>query len=603
MSSHGHQAIIPPRENLAAWMARLYSHRLTTTTGGNLSLMDDDGVMYITPSGGDKAVIDPKNIAYRYPNTEIFEGPLPPSMEWPLHTKVYEVRDRKECRAVLHAHSLNLVSFSLHKEDETLQNKVQYPSILFSYDSSDPDKGVPDTRCLIGAWSACGRVALAPYALPGSEELADGVAAAFRAGANCVVLQNHGVVTCGKTVQQAFDRFVTIEHLAQSIIHATVLGTPKPLPSRILAAGRIIPQQLLPGFPRIAAANPDSFPFELPSSLPRCECSKGCSCCQDGRTITGREKALRYELCQYIKRAYDQNIISSSSGSFSVRVTKNGSHHDTTGETGGTKTAFHNTASVPKCPKEVAMLVSPTEVDRKALMSMDLCFISNAHKCCHQQSCDEFTRSGASSAITNCTRPMTDGHRLWHNPMHTRGEESIYDSNKKRRIEGGNYTNSCNSQLCYHPIHSSGSLFETSPSRASILHATIYEDHPDVNCIMAVQPHHATSFCITGSKFDASLMPESHIVLRNVKHLPIDALENGGKGVSDALDPKNGCHTVLISGFGLLTVGSDLLKTFVQIEVCDEICGVILTAKRRGSLRAMTQEEIHEIDEAFTLRR
>ena len=54
MSSNNHEGIAPPRELLVSWLARLYQHRLTTTTGGNLSLVDDDGTMYITPSGGDK---------------------------------------------------------------------------------------------------------------------------------------------------------------------------------------------------------------------------------------------------------------------------------------------------------------------------------------------------------------------------------------------------------------------------------------------------------------------------------------------------------------------------------------------------------------------
>ena len=116
---------------------------------------------------------------------------------------------------------------------------------------------------------------------------------------------------------------------------------------------------------------------------------------------------------------------------------------------------------------------------------------------------------------------------------------------------------------------------------------------------MMVQPPYVTSFCITGATFDASLIPESYLVLQNVKHLSIDALENGGKIVSKALDPKNGVHTLLISGFGLLTTGSDLLKTYVQIEVCDEMCGVILTALRRGPIKTLTKEEIGEINEAF----
>ncbi len=103
--------LIPPREALVSWLSRLYGHRLTTTTGGNLSFIDDDGTLYITPSGGDKAIIHPSNVAIRKLGEDIFDGPMPPSIEYKLHTEVY--KSRRSCRAILHAHSFNLVAFSI----------------------------------------------------------------------------------------------------------------------------------------------------------------------------------------------------------------------------------------------------------------------------------------------------------------------------------------------------------------------------------------------------------------------------------------------------------------------------------------------------------
>ena len=43
------ESLIPPRERLVGWLVRLYKHGFTTTTGGNLSFIDEDGVFYITP--------------------------------------------------------------------------------------------------------------------------------------------------------------------------------------------------------------------------------------------------------------------------------------------------------------------------------------------------------------------------------------------------------------------------------------------------------------------------------------------------------------------------------------------------------------------------
>lgn len=108
------ESLIPPRERLVGWLARLYKHGFTTTTGGNLSFIDNDGVLYITPSGGDKAIVPPSNIVIFRPGRDTFEGPTAPSMEWKLHTGAYKAR--LGCKAVLHAHSMALIAFSLARD-------------------------------------------------------------------------------------------------------------------------------------------------------------------------------------------------------------------------------------------------------------------------------------------------------------------------------------------------------------------------------------------------------------------------------------------------------------------------------------------------------
>ncbi len=123
--------LIPPREALVSWLSRLYSHHLTTTTGGNLSLIDDDGILYMTPSGGDKAIIPPSDVVIRKPGDVSFDGPIPPSIEYKLHTEVY--KSRRSCRAILHAHSINLIAFSI----------VGSNSMAASPDTAGSHPGVP----------------------------------------------------------------------------------------------------------------------------------------------------------------------------------------------------------------------------------------------------------------------------------------------------------------------------------------------------------------------------------------------------------------------------------------------------------------------------
>jgi len=106
------------------------------------------------------------------------------------------------------------------------------------------------------------------------------------------------------------------------------------------------------------------------------------------------------------------------------------------------------------------------------------------------------------------------------------------------------------------------------------VHNTIFRTHPDVNFVIICQPPHATSYCITGLPFDSAGIPESHVLLRTVESLPFEVvLEDDGLALAKAFDPSSGKTTVLVEGYGLVTVGKDLLKTYIQVEVCESMCG------------------------------
>lgn len=140
MATSEFESFLPPRERLVSWLARLYRHRLTTTTGGNLSMMDDDGILYITPSGGDKALVPPSNVAILQPGFSAFEGSMAPSMEWRLHLYAYQAR--QDCRAVLHAHSMALIAFSLALDNGSISSR----GFRSSSDSVVNHSGVPGMR-------------------------------------------------------------------------------------------------------------------------------------------------------------------------------------------------------------------------------------------------------------------------------------------------------------------------------------------------------------------------------------------------------------------------------------------------------------------------
>ena len=80
-----------PADQLVMIMKRIYEHGLTTTSGGNLSIKDDNGDIWITPAGIDKGTLTRADIICVKPDgTRI--GPHTPSSELPFHQSVYSRR-------------------------------------------------------------------------------------------------------------------------------------------------------------------------------------------------------------------------------------------------------------------------------------------------------------------------------------------------------------------------------------------------------------------------------------------------------------------------------------------------------------------------------
>lgn len=175
------------KSEVASFMARLYDRGLTTAGGGNVSAREGD-VMYITPSGGDKSCIPPSMIAA----VDIESGTnMTPhirlSIEAEMHRAVYQAYD--DVHAVVHSHPLHASMFSALEE-----------SI--------------DTHFIAESYYLLGEVVKAPYALMGTKELAENVCRAL-AGVKAVLLENHGALTTGATLLQAFERMEVLENAAR----------------------------------------------------------------------------------------------------------------------------------------------------------------------------------------------------------------------------------------------------------------------------------------------------------------------------------------------------------------------------------------------------
>jgi len=249
-----------PRDEILATIERIYRNRMTTTSGGNLSIREENGDIWITPARIDKGSLRREDIVLVRANGTV-EGLHPPSSELPFHREIYA--NRPDVRGIVHAHPVALVAFSVVSK-------------------------IPDTHLFHQARQVCGETGFAPYQLPGSLELGRNVAQTFRKGFHCVILENHGVVTVGESLPEAFHRFETLEFTAKTIIKASHLG-----PIHYLSAGDI----------ELAGSRRETMEPLLAPHKPSSD-----------------ELELRRRLCEFVQRAYRQRLFISTQGSFSARL-------------------------------------------------------------------------------------------------------------------------------------------------------------------------------------------------------------------------------------------------------------------------------------------
>jgi len=252
--------LLHPADQIVMVMKRIYRYGMTTMSGGNLSIKDDNGDVWITPAGIDKGSLTAGDIVQVKPDGTII-GRHKPSSELPFHLKTY--RQRPDIRAVLHAHSPALVSFSIVRK-------------------------IPDTKLIPDVYLACGEVGMAEYGLTGSDELGEKIAKVLEKGINTVLLENHGIVVVAKDLFEAFLVFETLDFSARLEINARRIGNPVFLGQKDMEVSWLKNH------------------FEMEEFVPA-----GYSSC---------ERKLRSEMCGLIQRAYDQRLFTGKQGTFSARV-------------------------------------------------------------------------------------------------------------------------------------------------------------------------------------------------------------------------------------------------------------------------------------------
>ena len=252
--------LMHPAQQIVMIMERIYGYGMTTTSGGNLSIMDEDGNMWISPAGVDKGSLTIKDIVCVEQDGTVI-GNHKPSSEFPFHKLIYQARP--DLKAIVHAHPPALVAFSIVRK-------------------------IPETRLIPNIQHVCGGVGIAEYGLPGSKDLGEKIAAEFKKGLNTVILENHGIAVGGENLFKAFMAFETLDFCARLEIDANRIGKIHALSDESIEVSK-------------NKHNPDMDDMDI-----------------DGYST--RERGIRREMCLLIHRAYNQKLFTSTQGTFSQKI-------------------------------------------------------------------------------------------------------------------------------------------------------------------------------------------------------------------------------------------------------------------------------------------
>lgn len=174
---------------------RVYNKNFVAANDGNISIKVGLNEVWATPTGVSKGFMTPDMLVKVDLTGKVLEGTRKPSSELKMHLRVY--LENEEITAVVHAHP---------------QAATAYAMAGIPLDHAYSPEGV----------ILLGKVPVSPYAAPGTQEVPDSIAP-YCKDYNAVLLANHGALTWGRDIIEAYYRMESLEHYSMTLLHTKKL--------------------------------------------------------------------------------------------------------------------------------------------------------------------------------------------------------------------------------------------------------------------------------------------------------------------------------------------------------------------------------------------
>jgi L-fuculose-phosphate aldolase len=194
------------RREIVLFGRMLHQRGYVAATDGNLSVRLDERRILATPTATSKGMMRPSDLVIVDMDGKRIAGRCDVSSEIGMHLLIYRLRP--DVRGIVHAHPRTATGFAA--------------------------AGIPLNEPLVcEVVIGLGSIPLAKYGTPGTPELADALEPLIPQY-DAILMSNHGVVTYGADLHQAYMKMETVEHFAQIALITHILGCQQPLQGREL---------------------------------------------------------------------------------------------------------------------------------------------------------------------------------------------------------------------------------------------------------------------------------------------------------------------------------------------------------------------------------
>jgi len=184
------------KEKIVDIGARLYNRGYVVAADGNISAITSENNIITTPSGLCKGTLTKEQLLVVDQEGKVLEGDLKPSSELKMHLEVY--RQRPDVKAIVHAHPPISTGFSC--AGEPLDKAILAEVIL-----------------------TLGCIPIARYGTPSTDQVAESIRELVKVH-DGILLANHGALTVGPDLMNAYFKMETIEHFARISLVTRIIG-------------------------------------------------------------------------------------------------------------------------------------------------------------------------------------------------------------------------------------------------------------------------------------------------------------------------------------------------------------------------------------------